>query len=189
VLSIGIPSVIKGHDLVIRALARIPQASRPALRLVMPWLRGSEPLERLAKANGVELIVEAAIEEADMLDRYRRALATVCAARLEAFGFTPLESMACGTPVVAIQEGGYRETVVDGLTGFLVEPDPDAIAAAIAALASDPSLVAKLGLSGREHVVRSWQWDKGGQALDSLLRKVATSREPASERPVAHPAG
>ena len=185
VLSIGIPSVIKGHDLVIRALARIPKESRPALRLIMPWRRGSEPFERLAQENGVELTVEAAIDEAEILDRYRRALATVCAARLEAFGFTPLESMACGTPVVAIQEGGYRETVVDGVTGFLVEPDPGAIAAAIATLAGDPSLVSRLGVSGREHVVRSWQWDRGGAALENLLRKVAASREPAMERRAA----
>src|ERR1700694_730170 len=185
VLSIGIPSVIKGHDLVIQALGRIPTASRPALRLITPWLGGSQPLELIAKANGVELIVEAAIEETAMLDRYRRALATVCAARLEAFGFTPLESMACGTPVVAIREGGYRETVSDRLTGFLVEPEPDAIAAAIAALASDASLVTELGRGGREHVVKSWQWDKGGRALENLLQGIAESRVRASERRVA----
>jgi len=173
VLSVGLPSAIKGHDLVIESLARIPKDRRPAMRLVMTWVRNSEPLERLAKERDVELILEAALGDEAMQDRYRQALATVCAARLEPFGLTPLESMACGTPVVAIREAGFRETVLDGETGFLVEPEPDAIAGAISTLARDSALVGRFGMRGRDHVVRSWGWEHGGRALDALLRSAA----------------
>ena len=48
--------------------------------------------------------------------------------RFETFGLIPLESMGCGTPVVATNIGGHRETVVNDVTGFLVDPDPKEIA-------------------------------------------------------------
>lgn len=173
VLSVGLPSAVKGHDLVIEALGKIPQAHRPALRIAMTWLGNTEKLERLAKDRNVELILEASLGDAAMQECYRQAIATVCAARLEPFGLTPLESMACGTPVVAIREAGFRETVLDRETGYLVDPEPEAIAEAIAALERDAGLVARLGRAGREHVMRNWGWDKGGRALDALLRTTA----------------
>ena len=52
---------------------------------------------------------------------YRSSRLTVCAARLEPFGLTVLESTSCGTPVVAVAQGGYRETVVDGVNGYFAE--------------------------------------------------------------------
>jgi UDP-glucose:tetrahydrobiopterin glucosyltransferase len=52
---------------------------------------------------------------------------------VEAFGNVAIEAMACGVPVIAYRRGGPAEIVVDGRTGFLVEPDDiDGLAAAIA---------------------------------------------------------
>ena len=51
---------------------------------------------------------------------------------VEAFGNVAVEAMACGVPVIAYRRGGPAEIVVDGVTGFLVEPDDvDGLAAAI----------------------------------------------------------
>jgi glycosyltransferase involved in cell wall biosynthesis len=188
VVSVGVASRVKGHDLVIKALGLLPKDRRPALRIVMTWRGNAEPLVQLARAEGVELILDASLDDAAMLDRYRNAMATVCAARLEPFGLTPLESMACGTPVVAIREGGFRETVVDGKTGFLVDAGPTEIARAIETLQRDPALVTRLGQQARDHVVRSWGWDKGGRALDELLQTVA-GRQVASSEPTVARAG
>ncbi len=60
--------------------------------------------------------------------------------QLEPFGLAPLEANSCGTPVVAVAEGGVRETIKDGLNGFLVDDEPEAIAQAIKLLLSDAEL-------------------------------------------------
>ena len=173
VLSIGSPLSIKGHDLVIRALALItPAGSRPRLRLVASADRGLEPLRALADRLGVQLHPDIAIDEETLVSRYRTALATVCAARLEPFGLTPLESMACGTPVVAIREAGFRDSVIDGETGLLVEPRADELASAISRLASTPALARELGRRGREVVVDRWTWEHRTPALEAALLAV-----------------
>jgi glycosyltransferase involved in cell wall biosynthesis len=174
-LSVGIASAAKGHALVIEALARVPLSTpRPALRVAMTWTAAAESLRRLARERGVELILEAALDDTAMLERYRCALATACASRLEPLGLTPLESMACGTPVIAIREGGFRETVVDGRTGVLVDPEPASMAAAIIELAGDPGRAARLGQEGRRQALEEWGWERGGSRLERLLEETAS---------------
>src|SRR5207245_5777728 len=71
--------------------------------------------------------------------------------REEAFGIAALEAMAAGRPVVATRVGGLPELIEDGLTGLLVPPDdPAALAAALARLAADPALRARMGQAARE---------------------------------------
>ena len=61
-------------------------------------------------------------------DLYRASIATILPGE-EDFGIVPLEAQACGRPVVALGVGGARETVVDGVTGVLVEAGEEALAA------------------------------------------------------------
>lgn len=175
VLSVGLPVSAKGHELVVEALAVLPYESRPTLRLILPRAGATESVERLARERHVELVVDVAVDEERFVECYQRAIATICAARLEPFGLTPIESMACGTPVVAIREAGYRETVVDGETGFLVEPDAESIAHGILRLAGDLALVESMGARGREEVVRRWTWERTGEQMEEILR-AASSR-------------
>jgi glycosyltransferase involved in cell wall biosynthesis len=60
-------------------------------------------------------------------DLYRTSIATILPGE-EDFGIVPLESQACGRPVVALARGGALETVIDGVTGVLVEPGVEALA-------------------------------------------------------------
>jgi len=60
----------------------------------------------------------------------------------EDFGLTPVEAMASGKAVIAVNEGGYKETVVDGTTGWLVPPDSAPLAQAI--LDADPARLAAM---------------------------------------------
>jgi D-inositol-3-phosphate glycosyltransferase len=139
----------------------------------VPQRNEAAPLSRLAEARGVTLHLEEQLGETDLVDRYQRSLVTVCAARLEPFGLTALESMACGTPVVAIEEAGFRDSVLDGETGFLVDPEPGAIAAAIDRLTADPGLAARLGRRGREWVEQRWSWEDAGRRLEAVLEETA----------------
>ncbi|TMD55708.1 MAG: glycosyltransferase family 1 protein [Chloroflexi bacterium] len=168
VLSVGSPAAAKGHDQVIEALALLPAASRPALRVVLGRGERSD-LAELAAARGVTLEIEAGLGEAELARCYQRALATVCAARLEPFGLTAIESLACATPVVAIREAGYRDSVEDGVNGFLTDPEPAALAEAVGRLCSDPHLARRLGRAGREQVLDRWTWEHAAARLEAIL--------------------
>jgi glycosyltransferase involved in cell wall biosynthesis len=173
VLSVGSPIALKGHDLTVQALSQVPAAIRPRLRVVASPSADRDALAVTARRLEVEIAFDSQLSDGDLAARYRRALATVCASRMEPFGLTALESMACGTPVVAIKEGGYLETVVDGETGLLVDPTAAAVAAAIASLASNPAEVDRLGQQARAHVLRGWTWAQSARRLEDILAGLA----------------
>ncbi|MGH9157605.1 MAG: glycosyltransferase family 4 protein [Acidimicrobiales bacterium] len=124
---------IKGALWLIKALGRLG-AERPPL--VVTGQRGYGPFiqEILAAArrHAVVLDIRENVGEEVLVGLYQAALATCCVARLEPFGLTTVESLACGTPVVAVREGGYREVVVDGENGRLVERSTAALADGVA---------------------------------------------------------
>ena len=84
-------------------------------------------------------------EEASLIDHMQRSKAFVYAA-VEDFGIVPIEAMACGTPVIALNQGGTAETVVDGLNGLhFQEQSADAIVDALhrfEQMEFDPKVVA-----------------------------------------------
>ncbi|MCP1715131.1 glycosyltransferase involved in cell wall biosynthesis [Methanocalculus alkaliphilus] len=83
----------------------------------------------------VEILGE--VTEEKLLDLYGRCRGLVCTALDEDFGLTPVEAMASGKPVVAVNEGGFRETVTPE-TGVLVSADAREIAEAVRQVSSEP---------------------------------------------------
>lgn len=77
------------------------------------------------------------VDEPRLRELYASCRAFLATAQDEDFGMTPLEAMASGKAVVAVDEGGYRETVLPGKTGWLVPATPVALAEAIAAATSE----------------------------------------------------
>ncbi|MCM2465216.1 glycosyltransferase [Methanoculleus oceani] len=77
------------------------------------------------------------VSEEELIDLYARCRGHVCTALDEDFGLTPVEAMAAGKPVVAVNEGGFCETVT-AETGMLVDADPGRIASAVLAVSADP---------------------------------------------------
>ena len=83
-----------------------------------------------------------------------------------------MEAMATGLPVVASRLSGIPELVSDGVSGILVPPGDDvAIADALASLATDPDLRARLGAAGREIVLRDFDVDRNAAALADRIRQ------------------
>jgi len=83
----------------------------------------------------IEILGE--VTEEQLLDLYGRCRGLVCTALDEDFGMTPVEAMAAGKPVVAVNEGGFRETVT-AETGMLVSADARGIAGAVRQVSREP---------------------------------------------------
>jgi glycosyltransferase involved in cell wall biosynthesis len=93
---------------------------------------GTGPEEaRLRAQAGPDVRFLGWLRDEEIRTHYRSAAATLLPGT-EDFGIVPVESQACGTPVVALDDGGARETVIDGKTGILVpEPTAEAFASAL----------------------------------------------------------
>ncbi|MEK6346683.1 MAG: glycosyltransferase family 1 protein [Burkholderia sp.] len=101
----------------------------------------------------------------------------------EPFGITPVEAMACGTPVIGADVGGIRHSVADGSTGFLVPPnDPEALAARLAQLHGDPALARRMGKAGLQRARTQFTWKGVSESLARIYADVAgvpADRHPA----------
>jgi len=162
----------KGVDLVIRAFARVDDP-RAVLEIAGEGdFRGA--LEQLVASLDLAARVRflGYVSESEKLALLRRAWATVFASPKEGWGLTNIEASACGTPVVASNSPGIRESVREGETGFLVpHGDLDAMAAALGRLGNSPELVASLGASGRRFAA-SFTWDRAAGDTAAHLQQV-----------------
>jgi glycosyltransferase involved in cell wall biosynthesis len=110
------------------------------------------------------------VPQEKLLDLYGRCKGLLCTAIDEDFGITPLEAMACGKPVIAVNEGGFRETVTPE-TGILVQSDEKSIIDAVRFLSKNPE---------RYHdacIARAQEFDqkKFAEKLRALVNKYQIS--------------
>ena len=85
----------------------------------------------------------------------------------ESFGLSVIEAAYCGRPVVAVDEGGVRDTVDHGVTGYLVPATASELAKAVDAVLSREDGGRALGLAGHQRVASTYRWDQG--ATDIVL--------------------
>jgi len=90
----------------------------------------------------------------------------------EHFGLGPIEAMAAARPVVAMDSGGPRETVVDGVTGRLTAPEAEAFAEAIRPYVEDADRARKHGLAGRERAIASFSLERFRDAMEEVLTEL-----------------
>lgn len=156
---------LKGFDLAIAAVAAIPPAHRPALRIVgAPPPDGDAYVEALhtAVASAHMLATtsfDGALHRSQLAERLRHATVVLIPSHSETFGLVALEAAASGVPVIARNAGGLREAVRDGETGILVDGgDPTEWARVIAELLVDPPRLEALGARARAHALdRTWR--------------------------------
>jgi glycosyltransferase involved in cell wall biosynthesis len=121
------------------------------------------------------------VPEEDKRALLRRSWATVFPSPKEGWGITNVEAAACGTPAVASDSPGLRESVRHEETGLLVPADdPAALADALTRLARDPATVARLGRGGRTFA-ESLSWDSAAartaEHLETLIRASGRGRK------------
>ena len=95
----------------------------------------------------------------------------------ESFGRIVLEAMAASRPVVGVKAGGVAEIVIDGVTGFLVEPaNAHALAEATARLVSDPELRQAMGNSGRRRAEAHFSLEQHVQQMTKVYEEVMRAK-------------
>ena len=164
----------KGVETALRALA-LARASRADLVLEVAGQGDDRPrLERVAASLGIAAGVRflGFVAEEEKRRRLRRAWALLFPSPKEGWGISNVEAAACGTPALASDSPGLRESVRDGETGFLVtHGDAPALAQRMLALAADPGLVERLGRGGRAFAERL-SWERAARATEAHLQRV-----------------
>ncbi|MGB2697682.1 MAG: glycosyltransferase [Candidatus Zixiibacteriota bacterium] len=91
----------------------------------------------------------------------------------ESFGVAALEASASQLPVIASNVGGIPEIIINGKTGLLVPPrNPSAIAESIIHLIENPDLSLELGKSGREFVMKNYDWKENAKRMENLYEDL-----------------
>ena len=180
ILHVGRMVPRKGIDTVIRAFARFLEDHEASTKLLIVGGESDEPDPELTPEIGrlqrlaVELKVDDRVVFVGRRGRnqlkyyYSAADLFVTTPWYEPFGITPLEAMACGTPVIAANVGGLKFSVRDGETGYLVPPDdPDALADRFRLLYSSPALLRVFGQQSIQRVNELFTW---GHVADGLAK-------------------
>jgi glycosyltransferase involved in cell wall biosynthesis len=103
---------------------------------------------------------------------YSSAEVTVVPSYYEPFGLVPLESMACGTPVIASRVGGMQYTIKDGKTGYLVPPqDPLALAAKLEYFLKHPAVKKHMRENAIERA-KLFSWDTVAESMSAFYQEV-----------------
>lgn len=171
----------KGTAVLLKAFSEVVKVT-PKARLTIV---GSGPLEKSLKQLArmlaidplVEFIPHASRAEISRLIKMSSVfcLPSIVASNGDTEGLpvSLLEAMSCGRPVVATRHAGIPEAVEDGTTGFLVqERDHEELTARLVRVLTEPELARKLGLAGRECVVRKFSLAVCTKRLESLYDKM-----------------
>ncbi len=137
--------VIVGNDepqkrlrLALDALALVQKSLRPTLVIVSPKTPVSRELLAYARSRAVVVQNLVGISLPRLVRLYQESKLTLATSLREPFGLSAVESIACGTPVVATHGGGFDETIRDGQTGYLVDASKQAIAQAVEKILLSP---------------------------------------------------
>jgi glycosyltransferase involved in cell wall biosynthesis len=152
VLFVGQKLNLNGYQYVLEAIKLIPKEIRPELKILSI---SKDKSKRLSEKEIVKL--------------YNESLVTLSLSNLDTFGLVALESLACEVPVIAFNVAGYRETMIDMETGYLVDFSAREIADKITSLIKNEQLRNKMGKAGRNWVEKQWTWKKRIKELETLL--------------------
>jgi len=181
ILFVGRIEPLKGIDQLLRAMPYLKNSHRSRLVIVGDGEYGQYEMERLQKLSQ-DLHIEDSITFSGLIKHeklnhfYNAADVCVIPSYYESFGLVALESMACGTPVVATNVGDLKSIVQQGETGYVVmDNTPGVLASKIDLLLSKSSSDAEYMSSIRASVTR-FSWLNIAQEIIKTCREVVASR-------------
>ncbi|MGB8956122.1 MAG: glycosyltransferase family 4 protein [Tumebacillaceae bacterium] len=154
-----------------------PIPSQRLLELVYLGKLGADERRLLkefeAKRLESNVVFTGRASKTDLIERYASASCVVCPAYEEDYGLTAIEAMSFRKPVIACKDGGgYQELIIDGETGFVVDPTPEAIADAVRYLHENHGVAERMGQKAYERS-REFTWAK---AIDLLVETITQNR-------------
>lgn len=168
VLNVGAIHAGKGQHFLVEAIGKVPAHSRPPLVIAAnSWdVLEYQALQQFAAQKEVKLTVRQVMNDEEMVRLYNQATLMVYASPAEPWGLAVVEAMACGVPVLAIAAGGAQESIVDGMTGVLVPPQPEIFAQMLLALYQNKSWRLALGKQAADHVRQCYSWERTVNELE-----------------------
>lgn len=174
----------KGHSYLIEAAALLTKRDRLPVRLVIVGEgRSQQMLAATALRCGIADRVTLVGFQRDVRP-YEAALDLFCLPSLkEGLSLSALEAMALSKPVVASRVGGTPEVVVDGETGFLVEPaNPEALAQALGEMLRNADRARRMGEAGRARVEALFDLDRSVDRIEELYERMIRERTEGGDR-------
>ncbi len=155
----------KRQDLVIDAFN---QTNLDNFKLILAGSNQEEDyVEELKQKAGENIQIETDVSEERWSELYENAYTVLFAAENEDWGIVPVEAGSYGKPVISVNEGGPKESVKDGETGFLVDSTPEAFAEKMRYLVNNPEKTEEMGKKAREES-KKYSWEKFAQQIDTL---------------------
>lgn len=181
ILSVGRLVVRKGFLDLIKALRRIPGAELVIVGGPPEAELSTDPLAVHLLESAAELGVGdrvrllGGVPQEQMPELYRSADLVACTPAYELFGLTPLEAMACGTPVVAYAVGGLTDSITHNVSGLLVGPgDVGGLAKAIRELLTLEPRRYALAVAGMSQARARYPWPRIAEQVEAVYRSVIT---------------
>jgi len=178
-LFVGALNPAKGQDFIIESVGTMKV--KPSIRFIYNFSYGAtnfkEQLINRAQQLGVSISFENMANDTELVNAYNQAILTVFPSRLEPLGLVPLESMACGTPVVGIAEAGIRETIQHNKTGLLTERDSVEFGKALNNLINDKTMWKAMSALGIKTVLEQWTWKQSYQKLEEHIKTTLKKYE------------
>ena len=129
-----------------------------------------EKLQRLAERDE-DIVFRVFPSDEELAELYAHCYAVLFTSFNEDWGMVPLEAMSFGKPVIAVNSGGPKETVLPGRNGLLAEPEPSAFARCMAALVQDPDWALRMGRTGHQ-MSQQFSWDPFVSRVDRELEEI-----------------
>jgi glycosyltransferase involved in cell wall biosynthesis len=172
-------SPIKGTEYLIRALPAIVAAVPETKLLITSTMSGTgkQNAERLAQNLGVAGNIEylGFLASDDVPKFYTLADVVIQPSVNQTMSLSVKEAMACETPV--IRSADTTEEVIDGVSGYLVDPrDAELLAQRTITILKDEGLAGKMGRAGRQRIVEFFTWEAVADKIWAALSSAATRR-------------
>ena len=138
-----------------------------------PSKRNSQYLCEMRRlAAGLNVVFKLNLDKNELRSLYSDCSATLFAAKNEDWGIVPLESMASGKPCISVKEGGPRESIAEGETGFLVN-SVNEMAEKMRFIADHPEICEKMGKAGRKRVEQNYTWKIFLDRMEKAFKETA----------------